>query len=68
VVALAERLRSDDLVIAVLRSELALVYIAQRLGSSQQMLIDALASIYARRNATAACGRAIPASWPRWCC
>jgi hypothetical protein len=28
---------------AVLRSELALVYIAQRLGSSQQMLIDALA-------------------------
>jgi hypothetical protein len=31
-------------VMAVLRSELALVYIAQRLGSSQQMLIDALAS------------------------
>ena len=28
---------------AVLRSEMALVYIAQRLGSSQQMLIDALA-------------------------
>jgi AcrR family transcriptional regulator len=43
VVAVAERLRRDDLVMAVLRSELALVYIAQRLGSSQQMLIDALA-------------------------
>jgi hypothetical protein len=43
VVAVAERLRHDDLVMAVLRSELALVYIAQRLGSSQQMLIDALA-------------------------
>ncbi|HEY1840926.1 MAG TPA: TetR/AcrR family transcriptional regulator [Mycobacterium sp.] len=44
VVAVAERLQDDDLVMAVLRSELALVYIAQRLGSSQQMLIDALAS------------------------
>jgi AcrR family transcriptional regulator len=43
VVAVAGRLRDDDLVMAVLRSELALVYIAQRLGSSQQMLIDALA-------------------------
>ncbi|MDT5049554.1 MAG: hypothetical protein QOG75_5452, partial [Mycobacterium sp.] len=44
VVAVAARLRGDDLVMAVLRSELALVYIAQRLGSSQQMLIDALAA------------------------
>jgi len=43
VVAVAARLRGDELVMAVLRSELALVYIAQRLGSSQQMLIDALA-------------------------
>jgi AcrR family transcriptional regulator len=43
VVAVAERLRRDDLVMAVLHSELAIVYIAQRLGSSQQMLIDALA-------------------------
>jgi AcrR family transcriptional regulator len=43
VVAVAERLRGDDLVMAVLGSELALVYIAERLGSSQQMLIDALA-------------------------
>jgi hypothetical protein len=42
-VAVAARLRGDELVMAVLRSELALVYIAQRLGSSQQMLIDALA-------------------------
>ena len=43
VVAVAELLRRDELVMAVLRSELALVYIAQRLGRSQQMLIDALA-------------------------
>ncbi|WIM89282.1 TetR/AcrR family transcriptional regulator [Candidatus Mycobacterium wuenschmannii] len=43
VVAVAERLRGDALVMAVLSSELALVYISQRLGSSQQMLIDALA-------------------------
>jgi AcrR family transcriptional regulator len=43
VVAVAEWLRRDDLVMTVLRSELAIVYIAQRLGSSQQMLIDALA-------------------------
>jgi AcrR family transcriptional regulator len=44
VVAVAARLRDDALVMAVLRSELALVYIAQRLGRSQQMLIEALAS------------------------
>jgi len=44
VVAVAERLRRDDLVMAVLRSELAIVYIAQRLRSSQLMLIDALAN------------------------
>ena len=43
VVAIAELLRRDELVMAVLRSELALVYIAQRLGSSQLMFIDALA-------------------------
>jgi AcrR family transcriptional regulator len=43
VVAVAEWLRRDALVMAVLRSELAIVYIAERLGSSQQMLIDALA-------------------------
>lgn len=43
VVAVAERIRRDDMVMAVLRSQLAIVYIAQRLGSSQQMLLDALA-------------------------
>lgn len=43
IVAVAERLRADDLVMAVLRSELAMVYITERLGTSQQMLIDALA-------------------------
>jgi AcrR family transcriptional regulator len=44
VVAVAERLRRDDLVMAVLRSDLAIVYITERLGTSQHMLIDALAA------------------------
>jgi AcrR family transcriptional regulator len=44
VVTVAERLRHDDLVMAVLRSELAMVYITERLGTSQHMLIDALAA------------------------
>lgn len=44
VVAVAERLRRDELVMAVLRSELAMVYITQRLGTSQQLLINALAA------------------------
>jgi AcrR family transcriptional regulator len=43
IVAVAEHLRGDDLVMAVLRSEMAMVYITERLGTSQQMLIDALA-------------------------
>jgi AcrR family transcriptional regulator len=43
VVAVADRLRRDDLMMTVLRSELAIIYIAQRLGSSRQMLIDTLA-------------------------
>lgn len=43
VVRLAQRLRDDELVMAVLRSELAMVYITQRLGTSQWLLIDALA-------------------------
>jgi AcrR family transcriptional regulator len=43
IVAVAERLRGDDPVMAVLRSELAMVYITERLGTSQQMLIDLLA-------------------------
>ena len=46
VVAVAERLRDDDLMAAVLHSapEMAMVYIAERLGTSQQILIDALAA------------------------
>lgn len=44
VVAVAQRLRGDDLIAATLRSDLALVYIADRLGTSQQILIDALAA------------------------
>ncbi|OBI46272.1 TetR family transcriptional regulator [Mycobacterium kyorinense] len=43
VVALAERLRDDELVMALLRSELAITYFTQRLGTSQQVLLETLA-------------------------
>jgi AcrR family transcriptional regulator len=43
VVAVTERLRRDDLMMIVLRSEVAIVYIAQCSGSSRQTLIGALA-------------------------
>lgn len=44
-VAVAQRLRQDEIVMSVLHTapELAMVYIAERLGASQQILIDALA-------------------------
>jgi AcrR family transcriptional regulator len=46
IVAVAERLRGDEVVMSVLRKapDLAMVYIAERLGTSQQILIDAVAS------------------------
>ena len=46
IVAVAERLRRDALIVSVLRSapELAMVYITDRLGTSQQILIDAVAA------------------------
>ena len=45
IVAVAEHLRRDDVVMPVLRTapDLAMVYIAERLGTSQQILIDAVA-------------------------
>jgi AcrR family transcriptional regulator len=43
IVTVADRLRHDELVMSVMHSELAPIYITERLGSSQQMLIDALA-------------------------
>ncbi|MUL83766.1 MULTISPECIES: TetR/AcrR family transcriptional regulator [unclassified Mycolicibacterium] len=45
IVTVAGRLRHDEVMMAVLHStpELAMVYIAERLGTSQQILIDALA-------------------------
>lgn len=45
IVTVADRLRHDDLVMSVLESEpeLAMVYITERLGTSQQVLIDAAA-------------------------
>lgn len=46
IVGVAERLRHDEVVMAVFHSapELAMVYIAERLGTSQQILIEAVAS------------------------
>lgn len=46
IVAVAERLRHDNVVMSVFHSapELAMVYIAERLGTSQQILIEAVAS------------------------
>ncbi|BBZ43517.1 TetR/AcrR family transcriptional regulator [Mycobacterium parmense] len=44
IVTVADLLRRDKLVMSVLHSELAPIYITERLGSSQQMLIDALAA------------------------
>jgi hypothetical protein len=45
VVAVAEHLRHDDVVMSVLRNapDLAMVYISERLGTSQQILLDAVA-------------------------
>ncbi|BBY42020.1 TetR/AcrR family transcriptional regulator [Mycolicibacterium celeriflavum] len=45
VVLVAERLQSDEIVQSVIRNapSLAMVYIAERLGTSQQILVDALA-------------------------
>ena len=42
-VTVADLIRRDQLVMSVLHSELAPIYITERLGASQQMLIDALA-------------------------
>lgn len=45
IVGVARRLRDDELILTVLRAapELAMVYIADRLGTSQQVMIDVLA-------------------------
>src|ERR1700731_3668476 len=43
IVSVANLLRRDELVMSVMHSELAPIYITERLGASQQMLIDALA-------------------------
>jgi AcrR family transcriptional regulator len=42
-VAVADRLRRDELIMEVMHSQLARVYITERLGTSQQFLIEGLA-------------------------
>lgn len=44
VVAVADRLRRDELIMSVMHSELARVYITERLGASQLFLIEGLAA------------------------
>ncbi|OBH92495.1 TetR/AcrR family transcriptional regulator [Mycobacterium sp. E2733] len=44
IVTVTDLLRRDRLVMSVLHSELAPIYITERLGTSQHMLIDALAA------------------------
>ncbi|OBK31838.1 TetR family transcriptional regulator [Mycobacterium sp. 1165196.3] len=44
IVTVANLLRADQLVMSVLHSDLASTYITERLGTSQRMLIDALAA------------------------
>ncbi|CQD17630.1 helix-turn-helix domain-containing protein [Mycobacterium europaeum] len=44
IVTVADLLRRDRLVMSVLHSELAPIYITERLGTSQHMLIEALAA------------------------
>jgi AcrR family transcriptional regulator len=44
IITVADLLRRDELVMSVMHSELAPIYITERLGASQQMLIDALAA------------------------
>jgi AcrR family transcriptional regulator len=43
-VAVADRLRGDELIMRVMHSQLARVYITERLGTSQQFLIKELAA------------------------
>ncbi|HPY25447.1 MAG TPA: helix-turn-helix domain-containing protein [Mycobacterium sp.] len=60
VVDAVRRVRADDLILTVLRAapELAMVYIADRLGTSQQALIDVLAEELrnAQRDKSVRCG------------
>lgn len=44
IVSVTDMLRRDQLVMSVLHSELATTYITERLGTSQRMLIEALAA------------------------
>ncbi|MEI7544102.1 MAG: helix-turn-helix domain-containing protein [Mycobacteriaceae bacterium] len=62
ITAVAGRLRRDELVRTVLRSapELAMVYISERLGTSQQMLIDVVAEELRKAQADNSVRRADP--------
>ncbi|ATA28423.1 TetR family transcriptional regulator [Mycobacterium lepraemurium] len=62
IVTVADLLRQDRLVMSVLHSELAPIYITERLGTSQHMLIDALAARLrvAQRNGSVRPGDPMP--------
>jgi AcrR family transcriptional regulator len=62
IVRIASKLREDDIIMAVLHSapELAMTYIAERLGASQQILIGALATDLATAQADGSVRRGDP--------
>lgn len=66
-VTVAGKLRHDEVIMAVLHSapELAMVYIAERLGTSQQILIDALAGELKLAQETGLGGDRVRAGDPR---
>ena len=71
IVAVAEHLRRDEVVMSVLHNapNVAMVYITERLGTSQQILIEAFAAgDQARVRTRAACELATRASSPRCAC
>ncbi len=70
IVGVAERLRHDEVVMSVFHSapELAMVYIAERLGTSQQILIEAVASELTAAQRAGSVRAGIRGSSPRCAC
>lgn len=68
VVAVADRLRRDELIMSVMHSELARVYITERLGASQQFLIAGLAARLRVAQRTGSVRAGDPVDSRPWCC
>ena len=70
IVAAAEDWRGDEATMSALHNapNVAMIYITERLGTSQQILIQTLAQAISSLRTTAACGPAIPADLRRCAC